>query len=172
MTVGSGGTSIGNTETGMFVTISTASTVTKRTLSRATLNGTATTSCATIPLLSDAFKSIVVKEYKKGIPYRLGIIPQNDGDGEVQQCRRYTVDNDTKCTNLTYLTPGDKYYIPVYLQGDTVNYAALQNSLSGYHTVDSAGNIVITIPAGTEVYLSQDTNSYATLKTCYYCIPV
>ena len=170
MTVGSGGTSIGNTETGIFVTTDTYNTMTTITLSKATLNGTATTLCERISLLSDGFKSITVKEYKNGISYRVGNIPIL-GAGNTS-CRRYTVNNDTICTNLTGLTPGDKYYIPIYLQGDSVNYVALQNSLSGYHTVDSAGKIVITIPAGTEVYLCEDTTSHATLKTCYYYIPV
>jgi len=171
MTVGSGGTSIGKTEASTFVTTNINYTMpNKKTLSTATLNGTATTISETINLSSAEFIATIVREYKKGIPSRQGRIPIYKDS--VDSCRRYIVDNDTICTNLMGLTPGDKYYIPVYLEGDTVNYATLQNSLSGYHTVDDTGKIVITIPAGTEVYLFQETANSITLKTHYYFIPV
>jgi len=170
MTVGSGGTSIGNTDASVFVTTYINYSMAKKTLLTATLNGTATTLSKTINLSSAEFVATIVREYKKGIPYRQGFIPKYaDSDNS---CRRYIVDNDTICTNLMGLTPGDKYYIPVYLEGNTVNYATLQNSLSGYHTVDATGKIVVTIPAGTEVYLFQETLSSITLKTAYYYIPV
>jgi len=171
MTVGSGGASIGNTESSTFVTTRIDYTMSnKQTLSTATLNGTATTLCKTVDLSSGEFVATLVREYKKGIPCRVGRIPNYDDHNN--SCRRYIVDNDTNCTILMGLTPGDKYYIPIYLVGNTVNYATLQDSLSGYHTVGATGNIVVTIPAGTEVYLFQETANSITLKTNYYFIPV
>ena len=170
MTVGTGGCNTPEEVPITYITTDTSFSMSKLGIVTATLDNTSTATSQRINLVSTEFKGIVIKECKDGVYGRTGFA--NPITNDAFECKKYVINSTVNYLSISHLTPGDKYYVPVFFKGNGANYATFQSSLSGVYTVDASGTLVVTIPSGTEVYMYEETNSSITLYRVAYYIPV
>ena len=161
MTVGSGGTTQTSKESKNIIWIDGGSgTVTASNLGGA--NRVDSTIYSKPCLMNPGTASYQSAYGYEGYNNRYAVTLRTFGRVSNQNCYAYSLASAINFSFGNNLTPGDTYDIKIILGFGTTSgkYSTLQEQFGSVFIVDSSGNLSLTLPIGTVIYLSVEASPY------------